>query len=100
MGKRAEPPSMNPESLQPPYAMPEGADEAAYRARIALVERLFREHNDALVRFLRARLRSRQEALEVANSADCDLVKLAVIIQKDLRLTTFILRPPARSPLM
>jgi HD-like signal output (HDOD) protein len=33
-----------------------------------------------------------QEALEVANSADCDLVKLAVIIQKDLRLTTFILR--------
>lgn len=33
-----------------------------------------------------------QEALEVANSPDCDLVKLAVIIQKDLRLTTFILR--------
>jgi len=33
-----------------------------------------------------------QEALEVANSADCDLVKLALIIQRDLRLTTFILR--------
>lgn len=33
-----------------------------------------------------------QEALAVANSADCDLVKLAVIIQRDLRLTTFILR--------
>jgi HD-like signal output (HDOD) protein len=33
-----------------------------------------------------------QEALEVANSSECDLVKLAVIIQKDLRLTTFILR--------
>lgn len=33
-----------------------------------------------------------QEALEVANSPDCDLVKLAVIIQRDLRLTTFILR--------
>ncbi len=33
-----------------------------------------------------------QEALEVANSPDCDLVKLAVVIQKDLRLTTFILR--------
>ena len=33
-----------------------------------------------------------QEALEVANSSDCDLVKLAVIIQRDLRLTSFILR--------
>jgi HD-like signal output (HDOD) protein len=33
-----------------------------------------------------------QEALEIANSQDCDLVKLAVIIQRDLKLATFILR--------
>jgi DNA-directed RNA polymerase specialized sigma24 family protein len=38
-------------------------------ANTELVERLFREHNEALVRFLLARLRSRQAALEVAQEA-------------------------------
>lgn len=33
-----------------------------------------------------------QAALEVVNSPDCDLAKLASIIQRDLKLATFILR--------
>ncbi len=33
-----------------------------------------------------------QEALQIANSPDCDLIKLAVIIQRDQRLATFILK--------
>src|SRR6267154_4784939 len=41
-----------------------------------LVERLFREHNEALVRFLLARLRSRQAALEVAQEAYVRLLSL------------------------
>jgi len=41
-----------------------------------LVERLFREHNEALVRFLVARLRSRQAALEVAQEAYVRLLSL------------------------
>ncbi len=41
-----------------------------------LVERLFREHNDALVRFLRLRLRSYQEAREVAQEAYVRLLSL------------------------
>lgn len=41
-----------------------------------LVERLFREHNEALLRFLRARLRSRQEAREVAQEAYVRLLSL------------------------
>lgn len=43
--------------------------QAQRRTHAALVERLFREHNDALVRFLQARLRSPQEAREVAQEA-------------------------------
>jgi hypothetical protein len=41
-----------------------------------LIERLFREHNEALVRFLLARLRSRQAALEVAQEAYVRLLSL------------------------
>lgn len=41
-----------------------------------LVERLFREHNEALLRFLRARLRSQQEAREVAQEAYVRLLSL------------------------
>lgn len=41
-----------------------------------LVERLFRDHNEALVRFLLARLRSRQAALEVAQEAYVRLLSL------------------------
>src|SRR5690242_6580305 len=41
-----------------------------------LIERLFREHNEALVRFMLARLRSRQAALEVAQEAYVRLLSL------------------------
>jgi RNA polymerase sigma factor (sigma-70 family) len=37
--------------------------------RAALVAALFREHNESLIRFLAARMRSRQEAREVAQEA-------------------------------
>src|SRR6476619_6907278 len=33
-----------------------------------------------------------QQALLIASSEDCDVAKLASIIQRDIRLTTFILR--------
>jgi RNA polymerase sigma-70 factor (ECF subfamily) len=42
----------------------------------AVIERLFREHNEALVRFLRGRLGSRNEALEVAQEAYVRLLSL------------------------
>jgi len=51
----------------------------AHNARTSnaeLIERLFKEHNDALVRFLLARLRSRQAALEVAQEAYVRLLSL------------------------
>jgi RNA polymerase sigma-70 factor (ECF subfamily) len=40
------------------------------------IERVFREHNESLVRFLMARLRSRQAALEVAQEAYVRLLSL------------------------
>lgn len=40
------------------------------------VEQLFREHNEALIRFLLARLRSQQEAREVAQEAYVRLLSL------------------------
>jgi RNA polymerase sigma factor (sigma-70 family) len=48
--------------------------EAGVRAQE--VERLFRDHNDSLVRFLTLRLRSRQEAREVAQEAYVRLLQL------------------------
>ncbi len=42
---------------------------AAPQERAALITRLFREHNEALIRFLALRLRSQQEAREVAQEA-------------------------------
>lgn len=54
-------------------------DDAAHeerRARVALIERLFREHNEALIRFLLTRLRSTQEAREVAQEAYVRLLSL------------------------
>ena len=41
-----------------------------------LVERLFREHNDSLLRFLAARLGSQQEAREIAQEAYVRLLNL------------------------
>jgi RNA polymerase sigma-70 factor (ECF subfamily) len=49
---------------------------AAGKSRAAVIERLFREHNEALVRFLRGRLGSRNEALEVAQEAYVRLLSL------------------------
>jgi RNA polymerase sigma factor (sigma-70 family) len=46
------------------------------RQRAELVTRLFREHNEALVRFLALRLRSQQEAKEIAQEAYVRLLKL------------------------
>jgi RNA polymerase sigma-70 factor (ECF subfamily) len=45
-------------------------------SRAESVERLFREHNDALIRFLLPRLRSRSAALEVAQEAYVRLLSL------------------------
>lgn len=45
-------------------------------SRIELVERLFREHNEALIRFLIARTGSRQEAREIAQEAYVRLLSL------------------------
>jgi RNA polymerase sigma factor (sigma-70 family) len=45
-------------------------------ARAQEIERLFRDHNDSLVRFLTLRLQSRQEAREVAQEAYVRLLQL------------------------
>jgi RNA polymerase sigma-70 factor (ECF subfamily) len=45
-------------------------------ARAGEVEQLFRDHNDALIRFLTLRLHSRQEAREVAQEAYVRLLQL------------------------
>jgi RNA polymerase sigma factor (sigma-70 family) len=44
--------------------------------RGAVVERIFREHNESLIRFLRARLPSAQDAKEVAQEAYVRLLQL------------------------
>lgn len=54
----------------------ETVPESGRAAHSELIERLFREHNEALVRFLFARLRSRQAALEVAQEAYVRLLSL------------------------
>jgi RNA polymerase sigma factor (sigma-70 family) len=56
-------------------SMPSPPDSTA-QARAELVERLFREHNDSLLRFLSARLGSHQEAKEVAQEAYVRLLML------------------------
>src|SRR5882757_9445429 len=70
-------PKSNPS--EPSGAPREDRDERAaddQNPRSALIERLFREHNEALVRFLALRLRSQQEAKEVAQGAYVRLLKL------------------------
>ena len=51
-------------------------DEGDAEEHSALIGRLFNEHNESLVRFLAARLRSRQEAKEVAQEAYVKLLSL------------------------
>jgi RNA polymerase sigma factor (sigma-70 family) len=45
-------------------------------SRAKMIAELFREHNESLIRFLTARMRSRQEAKEVAQEAYVRLLKL------------------------
>jgi len=59
----------------PPVA-PEDPDDPDPRSRGALMEALFREHNQGLVRFLAARLSSDAEAKEVAQEAYVRLLQL------------------------
>ncbi|MEJ1964648.1 MAG: sigma-70 family RNA polymerase sigma factor [Gammaproteobacteria bacterium] len=61
-----------------PEPQPQADEHAAQgrQARTALVERLFREHNESLIRFLTARIGSPQEAREVAQEAYVRLLSL------------------------
>jgi RNA polymerase sigma factor (sigma-70 family) len=55
---------------------PEESSDRQPSERAELVERLFQEHNDSLLRFLSTRLRSYQEAREVAQEAYVRLLML------------------------
>src|ERR1700760_3643998 len=56
---------------------PAGArSEVVPEGRGAVVERIFREHNESLVRFLQTRLPSAQDAREVAQEAYVRLLQL------------------------
>ncbi|MBL8265906.1 RNA polymerase sigma factor [Steroidobacter sp.] len=70
--------SSKPESPPDPTAtVPEGANDAPIPAEHhVLVRQLFREHNRALVNFLRARVASEQEAQDVAQEAYVKLLQL------------------------
>lgn len=68
MTKRFEAPQLQEHASE--TVQPDG------ESRAQLVERLFREHNEILVGFLAARLRSRQEALEVAQEAYVRMLNL------------------------
>jgi len=60
-----------------PASNPNSApDQGVSRDRAELVERLFREHNESLLQFLTARLRSSQDAREVAQEAYVRLLSL------------------------
>lgn len=65
---------MNP--VPPPQADKEVHQGDPADSRAAVVERLFREHNEALLRFLRARVGSQNEAREVAQEAYVRLLSL------------------------
>jgi RNA polymerase sigma-70 factor (ECF subfamily) len=54
---------------QPQNFEKQGPEGDGRRQHTELVERLFREHNEALIRFLMARLHSYQDAREVAQEA-------------------------------
>lgn len=64
-----------PKPEQPSEEHAEAA-ERERRARADLIERLFREHNESLIRFLMLRLRSYQAAREVAQEAYVRLLSL------------------------
>src|SRR6266566_4306305 len=68
---------VNAVSMPPPPAeqVAEPTPESD-ESRASVVERLFREHNEALIRFLRGRVGSHNEALEVAQEAYVRLLSL------------------------
>jgi len=55
---------------------PAKAASGKEESRAAVIERLFREHNEALLRFLRTRVGSHNEALEIAQEAYVRLLSL------------------------
>jgi RNA polymerase sigma factor (sigma-70 family) len=68
---------VNPLSKLPPNAGPVADSEPDHEnSRAEVVERLFREHNEALLRFLRGRVGSHNEAREVAQEAYVRLLSL------------------------
>jgi RNA polymerase sigma factor (sigma-70 family) len=68
---------VNPVGMLPPNADPVDDSEPGHeKSRAQVVERLFREHNEALIRFLRGRVGSHNEALEVAQEAYVRLLSL------------------------
>lgn len=60
----------------PTPAEPQGSPTPDSASRTALIDKLFREHNHSLVRFLATRLASEQEAREVAQEAYVRLLQL------------------------
>jgi RNA polymerase sigma factor (sigma-70 family) len=66
---------MLPDPKQSPSSQPAPSD-AYERTDATDVERIFREHNDALLRFITAKLGSKQEAREVAQEAYVKLLSL------------------------
>src|SRR5712672_1465940 len=67
---------VNAVSMPPPPADQVAEPTPSDESRATVVERLFREHNEALIRFLRARVGSHNEALEVAQEAYVRLLSL------------------------
>src|ERR1700743_1974583 len=66
-------------ALSVPPPKPEQAAEPVADCEVSraeVVERLFREHNEAFIRFLRGRVGSHSEALEVAQEAYVRLLSL------------------------
>lgn len=63
-------------NLVPPKACEVPESESHADSRATLVEKLFREHNEALIRFLRGRLGSHHEAIEVAQEAYVRMLSL------------------------
>ncbi|HEX3395237.1 MAG TPA: sigma-70 family RNA polymerase sigma factor [Steroidobacteraceae bacterium] len=63
-------------STPPPIVTQAAEPSDNEESRATVVERLFREHNEALIRFLRGRVGSHNEALEVAQEAYVRLLSL------------------------
>jgi RNA polymerase sigma-70 factor (ECF subfamily) len=71
-----------------------GAGDARAETRSELIERLFREHNEALLRFLASKLRSAQEARDVAQEAYVRLLNMETAANVN-HLRAFLFRTAA-----